>query len=122
MLVIAEIMELMTAAVEPMPRPSLVQMLANLPQVSQRMLDQTISDVHLAKIAGELIDWKSVCTYLRIGEAEEAAIEEENRRADARRCVELLLMCHCMVCSSRSIRSYCYTNSECSVLLKYMMD
>ena len=89
MLVIAEIMALKTAAVEPMPRPSLVQMLANL---SQRMLDQTISDVHLAKIAGELIDWKSVCTNLGISEAEEAAIEEENRRADARRCVEPLLL------------------------------
>ena len=111
MLVIAEIMELITAAVEPMPIPSLMQMLANLPRVSQRMLDQTISDVHLAKIAGELINWKSVCTNLRISEAEEAAIEEENRTADVRRCVELLLLCHCMVCSSRSIRTVILTLS-----------
>ena len=75
----------LTAAVEPMRRPSLQHMLATIPPQSQQLLDQTVSDTHLAEIARALIDWKSVCTNLGISEAEEAAIEEENQRADARR-------------------------------------
>ena len=78
-------MELKTAAVEPMARPSLQQMLATIPPQSQQMLDQTVSDAHLAKIARALIDWKSVCTNLGISEAEEVAIKEENQGTDARR-------------------------------------
>ena len=84
-------MELKTAAVKPISKPSLQQVLATIPPLSQRMLDKRVSDTHLAEIARELIDWKSVCTKLGISEAEEAAIEEENQRTDARRCVGLLM-------------------------------
>ena len=84
-------MELKTAAVKPISKPSLQQVLATIPPLSQRMLDKRVSDTHLAEIARELIDWKSVCTKLGISEAEEAAIEEENQRTHARRCVGLLM-------------------------------
>ena len=78
-------MELKTAAAEPMRRPSLQQMLATIPPQSRQMLDLTVSDAHLAEMARALINWRSVCTNLGISEAEEAAIEEENQGADARR-------------------------------------
>ena len=81
-------------AMESMPKPSLQQMLATIPSLS---LNQKVNDAHLAEIARELIDWKSVCTKLGISEAEEVAIEEENQRADARRYVELLL-CSVSLC------------------------
>ena len=79
---------------ESMPKPSLQQMLATIPPLS---LNQKVNDAHLAEIARELIDWKSVCTKLGISEAEEVAIEEENQRADAWRYVELLLKLLCSV-------------------------
>ena len=78
-------MELNTAAAEPMRRSSLQQMLATIPPQSRQMLDLTVSDAHLAEMARALINWRSVCTNLGISEAEEAAIEEENQGADARR-------------------------------------
>ena len=80
-------MELKTAAVEPMPRPSLQQMLATIPPQSQRILNHKVSDAHLTEIARALIDWKSVCAILGISEADEAAIKEENPTTDARRYV-----------------------------------
>ena len=80
-------MDLKTAAVELMPRPSLQQMLATIPPQSQRMLDQRVGDTHLAEIARTLISWKSICTNLGISEAEEVAIEEENKETDTRRYV-----------------------------------
>ena len=73
---------------ESMPKPSLQQMLATIPPLS---LNQKVSDTHLAEIARALINWRSVCANLGISEAEEAAIEEENQGADARRYVGLLL-------------------------------
>ena len=79
-------MEPRTAALQPMQRPSLQQMLATF---SPLMLDQTVSDAHLSVIATALVNWKSVCTNLGISAAEEAAIEEENQTADTRRYVEL---------------------------------
>ena len=69
---------------EPMPKPSLEQMLETIPQ---QMLDEKVRDIHLEDIARELVDWKSVCTTLGISETEEAAIEEENRTAHLRRFV-----------------------------------
>ena len=82
-------MELKTAAVEPMPRPSLQQMLATIPLQSQRILNHKVSDAHLAEITRALIDWKSACAILGINEADEAAIKEENPTTDARRSVFL---------------------------------
>ena len=61
---------------------SLEQMLAAIPP---QRLDQKVDDTHLGEIARKLIDWKSVCTDLAINEAEEKAIEEENKEVDARR-------------------------------------
>ena len=84
---IEETMELKTPAVEPMPRPSLQQMLATIPPQSQRILNHKVSDAHLAEIARALIDWRSVCAILEISEADEAAIKEENPTTDARRYV-----------------------------------
>ena len=72
---------------EPMPRASLEQMLANIPEQNRQMLDGNVSDIHLEEIARNLVDWKSVCTTLGISEAEEAAIEEENRTVNLRRFV-----------------------------------
>ena len=67
------------------PKISLEQMLAAIPQQRRCELDQKVSDAHLAEIARELTNWKSVCTNLRISEAEEKAIEEENKEVDVRR-------------------------------------
>ena len=75
-------------AAEPMPRPSLEQMLATIPSHSQRILDEKVNDTHLAEIARALIHWNSVCTMLGISEADEAAIKEENQTTDARRYVD----------------------------------
>ena len=61
---------------------SLEQMLDAIPP---QRLDQKVNDTHLGEIARKLIDWKSVCTDLAIKEAEEKAIEEENKEVDARR-------------------------------------
>ena len=83
---------------EPMPRTSLEQMLANIPEQNQQMLDGRVSDIHLEEIARSLVDWKSVCTTLGIVEAEEAAIEEENRTVDLRRFViNFYNFCHSFV-------------------------
>ena len=71
-----------TAAVEPMPRPSLEQMLAS---VALSLLGQKVSDTHLDEIARSLINWKSVCTKLGISEAEEEAIKKENQTLDEQR-------------------------------------
>ena len=90
-------MEPRTAAVQPMQRPSLQQMLATF---SPLMLDQTVSDAHLSVIATALVNWRSVCSNLGISVAEEAAIKEENQTADTRRYIELLMT---YVCLSRSV-------------------
>ena len=68
-------------------------MLATIPPQNQLMLDQKASDKHLAEISRALVDWKSVSPYLEIDEAKEAAIQEENRTADARRYVLILFFC-----------------------------
>ena len=82
-------MDLKTAAVEPMTRPSLEQMLATIPQQSQSLLGQKVSDTHLDEIARALTDWRSVCTKLGISEPEEEAIKEENQTTAAQRYVDL---------------------------------
>ena len=74
-----------SAVVSGTPKASLEQILATIPLEGQRILDQKVSDIHLDKIAGSLINWKSVCTKLTISEADEEAIKEENRSADERR-------------------------------------
>ena len=70
---------------ESMRKVSLDQMLATIPPQSQRTLDEKIDDIHLVVIARALINWKSACITLGISEAEEEAIEEENKTADTRR-------------------------------------
>ena len=64
------------------PKVPLEQMLDAIP--AQR-LDQKVDDAHLAEIARKLISWKSVCTNLGINEAEEKAIEEENKEVYVQR-------------------------------------
>ena len=66
-------------------RVSLEQMLAAIPQQRRCELDKKVGDVHLAEIARDLTNWKLVCTNLVISEAEEKAIEEENKEVDVRR-------------------------------------
>ena len=63
----------------------LEQILAAIPPQRRCELNQKISDAHLAEIAKDLINWKSVCTNLGISEAEEKAIEEDNKEVDVRR-------------------------------------
>ena len=77
----------MAVAVEVMPKASLEQMLATIPQHNLSTLDQMVNDPNLEKIARALINWKAVCTNLGISEAEEEAIKEENPGVDARRYV-----------------------------------
>ena len=74
---------------EPMPKPSLEEMLAT---ISPQKLAQKVSDIHLEAIANALINWKSVCATLGISVAEETAIEEDNRTVDERRFVLLLFI------------------------------
>ena len=58
-----------------MPKASFEEMLATIPP---RMLEQKVSDKHLAEIAGKLTNWKSVSTHLGINEAEEETIKQES--------------------------------------------
>ena len=58
---------------------------ALLATIPSQVLDQTISDKHLAEIAKKLTNWKSISPYLDISEAEAEAIEEENKTSDERR-------------------------------------
>ena len=74
-----------------MPKASLDQLLATIP--SQTRLDQNVIDVHLAEIAMKLTNWKSVCSYLGISEAEEEAIEKGHKKEYQRRYVVLLSFC-----------------------------
>ena len=64
------------------PKVPLEQLLASIPQ---QRLDQKVGDAHLAEISRDLTKWRSVCTSLRISEAEEKAIEEENKEVDVQR-------------------------------------
>ena len=66
-------------------QPSLEQMLAAIPPQRLRELKQKVGDTQLAEVARKLINWNSVCTYLGISEADEKAIEEENKEVDMRR-------------------------------------
>ena len=85
-------MELKTVAVEAMPKASLEEMLAIIPQHNLSMLDQKVNDANLMKIASALIKWRTVCTDLRITEAEEEAITQENPGVDAQRYVGLKVL------------------------------
>ena len=67
---------------------SLKQMLASISP--QNLLDQKVSDAHLAEIAKKLVYWKSVCTDLGFSQAEEVEIEEDNKTTSTRRYVGLL--------------------------------
>ena len=69
---------------DPMPKVSLEQMLATIPQQS---LDQKVSDGNLAEIAWAPINWESACSSLGISEAEEETINEDNQGTDAQRYV-----------------------------------
>ena len=80
-------MEPKAVAVEAMLKASLEQMMATIPQQDLPTLDQMVSDINLEKIARAFINWRTVCIYLGISEAEEEAITEENPAVDARRYV-----------------------------------
>ena len=70
-----------------MEQQSLDQMLAAIPPQS---LDQKISnDVHLAEIARSLTNWRAAISYLGLKEADEEAIDEDNKKADAKRYVTI---------------------------------
>ena len=59
-----------------------------LSPVPPHLLNQKIAnDIHLEKIARSLGNWKEAMVYLGLTEVDEAAIEEENAKADARRLV-----------------------------------
>ena len=64
---------------------SLKQMLATIS--SGGLLDQAVSDAHLAKIAKKLVFWKEVCSYLGISHAEEIEIEGDCSTTSMRRYV-----------------------------------
>ena len=98
-------MELKTDAVNSMPKASLEQILATIPSHNKSMLEQKVSDNHLDEIAKALINWRSVCTKLGISEAEEKAIEEDNKEADMRKYVGLLCVLLCAVLVSTSSTS-----------------
>ena len=85
-------MELKTVAMEAMPKASLEEMLAIIPQHNLSMLDQKVNDANLMKIASALVKWRTVCTDLRITEAEEEAITQENPGVDAQRYVGLKVL------------------------------
>ena len=74
-----------------MPKTSLNNLLATIP--SQTLLDQNVSDLYLADIAKKLTNWKSVCSYLGLSEAEEKAIEEDHKKTNVRRYVVFLSFC-----------------------------
>ena len=73
------------------PKVSLEQMLAAIPPQSQC---QKVSGAHLAEISRELTSWKLVCTNLEISEAEEKAIEEENKEVAMRRYDRAFVLFH----------------------------
>ena len=76
---------------DPPAEASLDQILATIPPQNQPMLNQKISDIHLANIARSLTNWSSVCVNLGIDEAEEEAIVADNRTVDGRRYVPTAL-------------------------------
>lgn len=84
------------------PKLSLEQMLASIPQERQCELNQKVSDAHMAEISRKLTNWKSVCTDLGINEAEEKAIEEENKEVDMRRYLyrAFILLLRSIICSN----------------------
>ena len=83
---------------EPMRKVSLDEILAAIPTQSQGVLDQKVRDIHLAEIAKAMTCWQSVCTYLGITEAEEAAIEGN---IDVQRFVLMLtIVCSSLQCST----------------------
>ena len=98
---------------DPPTQASLDQILATIPPQNRPLLDQKISDIHLANIAKSLISWKSVCSHLGITEPEEEAIEEENRTADSRRYVGR----PCEVCKGL-VSSTCGCVAFCTVVLR----
>ena len=81
-------------------------MLAAIPP---QRLNQKVDDAHLGEIARKLTNWKSMCTNLAINEAEEKAIEEENKEVDVRRYLHrafvLLLRSVVHMCAS-ALRHY----------------
>lgn len=70
-----------------MDLPSLEELERKVPEESRHLLDHKVGDYHLAEIAKNMIDWQGVITYLGLNEAEENAIQENNRTAEQRRLV-----------------------------------
>lgn len=101
-------------------KASLDQILATIPLQYQPLLEQTVSDIHIAVIVRSLTNWNLACADLWITEAEEEMITEENRSTIGQRYVWLLnsvhvhvLMYHCILDKSVSyiILEYCSSHS-----------
>lgn len=101
-------------------KASLDQILATIPLQYQPLLEQTVSDIHIAVIVRSLTNWNLACADLWITEAEEEMIAEENRSTIGQRYVWLLnsvhvhvLMYHCILDKSVSyiILEYCSSHS-----------
>ena len=101
-------------------KASLDQILATIPLQYQPLLEQTVSDIHIAVIVRSLTNWNLACADLWITEAEEEMIAEENRTTIGQRYVWLLnslhvhvLMYHCILDKSVSyiILEYCSSHS-----------
>lgn len=98
-------------------KASLDQILATIPLQYQPLLEQTVSDTHIAVIVRSLTNWNLACADLWITEAEEEMIAEENRTTIGQRYVWLLnsvhvyvLMYHCILDKS-IILEYCSSHS-----------
>jgi len=98
-------------------KASLDQILATIPLQYQPLLEQTVSDIHIAVIVRSLTNWNLACADLWITEAEEEMIAEENRTTIRQRYVWLLnslhvhvLMYHCILDKS-IILEYCSSYS-----------
>lgn len=108
-------------------KASLDQILATIPLQYQPLLEQTVSDIHIAVIVRSLTNWNLACADLWITEAEEEMIAEENRTTIGQRYVWLLnsvhvhvLMYHCILDKSVSyiILEYCSSHSIWKKMVK----
>ena len=115
-----------------MPKATLEHILATIPPQSRSMLDQKVSDNHLDEIAKALINWRSVCSKLGISEAEEKAIEEDNKGAYVRRYVGLSCVLFAVLVSTNSTphlfkRLHCITSARhshtmCATMTQHSPD
>jgi len=58
-----------------------------VPEEKRHLLDYTVKDDHLTVLAENVAHWQEVAPYLKLTEAEEAAIERNYVREERRRLV-----------------------------------